>query len=117
MAGAIKIQNLRAKFHDAEGETTPLDQFWSGFTALEREALPRETNEGDFFMPIAISTKDSTLGENYWRVAESPHVAAGGIQFSKPEGAPANLHGFAAHVVRDRFPADIEEQIEQAWGD
>jgi hypothetical protein len=33
------------------------------------------------------------------------------------EGAPSNLSRFAAHVLRDRFPPDIEEQIEQAWGD
>lgn len=36
---------------------------------------------------------------------------------SSPEGAPSDLSRFAAHVLRDRFPPDIEEQIEQAWGD
>lgn len=32
-----------------------------------------------------------------------------------PEGAPLDLSGFAAHALRDRFPPDIEKQIEQAW--
>jgi hypothetical protein len=32
-----------------------------------------------------------------------------------PDAAPSDLAGFAAHALRDRFPPDIEEQIEQAW--
>lgn len=115
MAVAIETKNLRARFRDSEGETKPLDQFWSGIAALEREATSRVTDEGDLFMPIAVSIRGMTLGQQYWRVAES----SGGdkAELSKPEAVPANLQGFAAHITRDRFPADIEEQIEQAWGD
>ena len=32
-----------------------------------------------------------------------------------PENVPPDLPGFLGHVMRNRFPADIEEQVEQAW--
>lgn len=48
------------------------------------------------------------------------HPQEGGPASTTPDsassrGVPLDLAGFAAHALRDRFPPDIEEQIEEAW--
>jgi len=51
-------------------------------------------------------------------VGRAPMVRESAQSRQRPsEGAPSNPSRFDAHVLRDRFPPDIEEQIEQAWGD
>ena len=42
-------------------------------------------------------------------------VAPKGLYAVEPP--PSDMSRFLAHALRDRFPADIEEQVERAWSD
>lgn len=91
-------------------------QAWAGFLA------PKEAEQMRLLtMPHHGSSRAALHLETAAEPAIGRALVVGGLeqtsQQASPEGAPSDLSGFAAHVLRDRFPADIEEQIEQAWGD
>ena len=90
-------------------------QAWAGFLA------PKEAEQIRLLtMPHHGSRTILRLGTAVEpNVGRAPMVrgSAQTPQQASPEGAPSDPSRFAAHVLRDRFPPDIEEQIEQAWGD
>jgi len=91
---------------------------WAAFLApkeVEPMRLFSIPHHGSNRRVFRLDSATESVGGRVHEMTEQPYVEA--AQQHPLGGAPSNPSRFAARVLRDRFPADIEEQIEQAWGD